>query len=98
MVAVSHDDGIKFEVGIYHGRGPGQAALKAFNWYCRKTKLEACKRRFTIEEIIDEITQGSLRKQFHYVGSRKRLLPPKEIERDKEIYLVHYESTVHKAS
>ena len=94
IVAVSHDDGIKFEEGVYHGRGPGQAALKAFNWYCRKTDLNACKRRFTIEEI----TRGSARRQFHYVGSRAKLTTPKMIERQGKIYPVYYESAVHKAS
>lgn len=96
IVAVSHDDDVSFEDGIYHGRGPGQAALKAFNQYCRKTKLNACKRRFTIEEI----TRGRNRKQFHYVGSRKKLSKPKEILRSGESkpYLVHYETTVHKAA
>ena len=94
IIAVSHDDDIKFENGIYHGRGPGQAALKAFNWYCRKTDLNACKRRFSIEEI----TRGSSRKQYHYVGSRKKLNPPREIVRNGKSYLVHYESAVHKAA
>ncbi len=93
IVAVSHDDGTDFEEGIYHGRGPGQAALKAFNRYCRKSALDGCVRRFTIEEI----TRGSVRKQFHYVGSRKQLIPPKEVEREGNVYLVHYESSVHKA-
>ncbi len=94
IVAVSHDDSINFEDGVYHGRGPGQAALKAFNWYCRKTGLSACKRRFSIEEI----TRGKSHKQFHYVGSRKQLCPPKEIERQGKPYLVHYESSIRKAS
>ena len=94
IIAVSHDDGIEFEDGIYHGRGPGQAATKAFNWYCRKTGLHACRRRFSIEEI----TRGGPRKQFHYVGSRKELQYPKRIERGKEEYFVHYETTVHKAA
>ena len=94
IVAASHDDGINFEDGIYHGRGPGQAAIKAFNWYCRKTGLNACKRRFTIEEI----TRGKPRKQFHYVGTRRKLQPPKMVERQGKVYPVHFESTVHKAS
>ena len=94
IVATSHDDGIEFEKGIYHGRGPGQAAIKAFNWYCRKTGLNTCMRRFTIEEI----TRGKNRKQFHYVGTRRKLDPPKEIERSGKKYLVHYESTVRKAA
>ena len=94
IVAVSHDDGINFEDGIYHGRGPGQAALKAFNWYCRKTGLNACMRRFSVEET----TRGKPRKQFHYVGTRRRLQPPKEVERQGKVYLVQYDSSVHKAS
>nr|QBK87245.1 MAG: hypothetical protein LCMAC201_01470 [Marseillevirus LCMAC201] len=94
IVAVSHDDGISFEDGIYHGRGPGQAALKAFNWYCRKSGLQSCKRRFSIEDI----TRGRSRKQFHYVGTRKQLAVPKIIERDGENYLVQYSSKILKAS
>lgn len=95
IVAVSQDDGIDFEKGTYHGRGPGQAALKAFNWYCRNAKLSACRRRFTLEEI----TRGSDRKQFHYVGSRKKLEVPKKIERLGGVsYSVEYQSTVLKAS
>ena len=94
IVAVNHNDGINFEDGIYHGRGPGQAAAKAFNWYCRKTDLSTCKRRFTIEEI----TRGKDRKQFHYVGSRKQLCPPKEVDRQGTAYLVRYETSIRKAS
>ena len=94
ITAVSHDDGINFENGIYHGRGPGQAALKAFNWYCRKTGLESCIRRFTIEEI----TRGKPHKPFHYVGTRRKLQCPKRVERDGKEYFVQYESTVRKAS
>lgn len=94
IVAVSHDDGIEFEDGVYHGRGPGQAALKAFNWYCRKTGLDVCNRRFTVEEI----TRGSNHKKFHYVGSRKRLQRPKEIVRDGKSYPVYYDATIRKAA
>lgn len=94
IVAVSHDDDVNFEDGVYHGRGPGQAALKAFTQYCRKSALNACVRRFTIEEI----TRGSAHKQFHYVGSRRRLRKPKEIIRDGKKYWVHYEATVRKAA
>ena len=93
IVASSVDDGVDFETGIYHGARTNQAALKAFNQYCRKADLDGCVRRFTIEEI----TRGKARKQFHYVGTRKKLVPPKEIERAGKTYLVHYESNVRKA-
>jgi hypothetical protein len=94
IVATSQDDGIDFEDGVYHGRGPGQAAYKAFNWYCRKTDLNSCIRRFTIEEI----TRGSPHKQFHYVGSRKKLSSPKELVRGDKTYLVHYDTSIRKAA
>lgn len=93
IVAVSQDDNIDFDQGVYHGRGPGQAALKAFNQYCRKAELKRCERRFTLEEM----TRGKPRKQFHYTGTRKRLDPPKEINRGGSVYYVHYDSKVHKA-
>ena len=96
IVASSVDDDIDFEKGIYHGARTNQVALKAFNWYCRKAELDGCKRRITIEEI----TRGKPRKQFHYVGSRKKLCPPKEIERPLDsgkTYKVYYKSTVRKA-
>lgn len=91
LMSVTPNDGIDLE-GIYHGRGPGQAALKAFNWYCRKADLSPCKRKFTLEEI----TRDKPQKRFHYIGERRQLIPPKEIQRDGKSYLVKYESTVHK--
>ncbi len=93
IVASSVGDGVDLESGIYHGARTNQVALKAFNWYCRKADLDGCVRRFTIEEI----TRGKPRKQFHYVGTRKKLIPPKEVERSGKTYLVHYESSVRKA-
>jgi hypothetical protein len=94
IVAVSQNDNVNFENGIYHGSRPGQAALKAFNWYCRKAGINAaCKRRFTIEER----TGGKTHKEFHYVGSRKQLHPPQEIERGGKTYFINYESKVRKA-
>ena len=94
IVATSKNDGLDIQDGVYHGRGPGQAALKAFNWYCRKTGLNTCVRRFTIEEI----TRGSAHKQFHYVGSRKKLSSPKELVRGHKTYLIHYDTTIRKAA
>lgn len=103
IVASSVDDGIDFEKGVYHGARTNQVALKAFNWYCRKAGLDSCKRRITIEEI----TRGKPHKQFHYVGTRKKLVPPsttdtdhihiKEVERSGNTYNVYYESNVRKA-
>lgn len=93
IVAIADDDGINFENGVYYGRGPAQAAAKAFNWYCRKTGLAACTRKFTMEEM----TRGKPRKQFHYVGSRQKLAVPKEIERNGTPYSIHYETTIRKA-
>ena len=61
--------------------------------------MKTCVRRFTIEEI----TRGKNRKEFHYVGSRKKLKTPKEVVRvDKDSgveteYSVHYETVVRKA-
>ncbi len=94
IISVSHDDGVNFEKGIYHGRGPGQAALKAFNWYCRKSGLTTCIRRFSVEEI----TNGTAGKSFPYVGTRRQLEKPKEIERAGKEYIVKYELKVRKAA
>ena len=93
IVSVSKDDGIDFEKGVYHGKLPSQAALKAFNRYCRNGELTHCVRRFTIEEF----TRGKPKKQFHYVGTRKKLTKPIEVERNGVVYKIHYKSTVHKA-
>lgn len=89
---VTIDNNAQVGDGTYHGRGPGQAALKAFNWYCRKTDLKTCNKRFTIEEI----TRGKTRKQFHYVGSRSKLSPPKTVIRRGAEYIVQYKTSVHK--
>lgn len=93
IVAISHDDGIVFDKSVYHGR-PIQAATKAFNWYCRKSGLKNCTRRFTIEEI----TKDSKRKHYHYVGRRKKLSTPKPVERNGVIYPLLYEIKVKKAA
>jgi len=93
IISVSHDDGVNFDKGIYHGSRPGQAALKAFNRYCRNAGLKACKRNFTIEET----TRGSKHKKYHYVGTRHHLEKPKPIPNEEHPeYYIEYESTVHK--
>lgn len=93
IVEVSNDDGVEYKSGVYNGRGPGQAAIKAFNQYCRKADLKNCKRGFTLQEI----TAGSKKKQYHYTGERKKLAKPLEIERNGKTYEIKYESKVHKA-
>jgi len=92
LVAVSQNKGVKIEDGIYHGR-PMQAAKKAFNAYCRKAGLKTCNLRFTIQEI----TRGSNNKTFQYVGERKKLSPPKKIERGGTVYEVKFETKVKRA-
>lgn len=91
IVDVVKNDGIDFSDGVYHGKRPQQAALKAFNKYCNKAKLQNCTRKFTIEEI----TRNSKNKRFSYTGQRKKLDIPKEIERGNGIeYVVKYHTTL----
>lgn len=87
----ANTDGIGHSV--YRGKRPAQAALKAFNWYCRKSGEKTCKTEFTLEEITTADQPG---KKFNYIGERKQLEVPKEIKRDGKSYLVHYSSSVHK--
>jgi len=93
IVKVSNNrKNIDFESGIYHGR-PIQAAKKAFNSFCRKSKVRTCDVVFTIREI----TRGSKNKEYKYHGKRKRLNPPKEINRGGNVITIKYENTVRKA-
>lgn len=87
IVSVSKDDGVDFEKNTFKGvLQPIQAAKKAFNNYCKKSGLIGCVRRFSIEEI----TKGKPRRQFHYVGTRKK----SEIEQNGSI---KYELNIRKA-
>ena len=90
MTSINTNDSLNFEKCIYHGRGPGQAALKAFNWYCRKSGLDSCDREFCIEEI----TKNKKNKQYFYKGNRIKLEKPKEINRGNKIYYVYYETII----
>jgi len=81
---------IDISSNVYNGKRPAQAALKAFNWYCRKTGEKSCNANFIIEEL-------GIRKKFQYIGIRKLLEKPKEIKRNNDVYLVRYETIVHKS-
>jgi len=83
---------VDFTTGVYSGSLPSQAALKAFNTFCRKSGITSCERTFTIEEITDD----KKRKQFTYIGYRVILDPPKEIIRKNTTYTIKYKTTVHK--
>jgi hypothetical protein len=85
-----NDNIVDYEKGVYHGRGPAQAALKAFNWYCRKANLQECNRKITIEEI----TKNSNNKQFTYTASRQKLDIPQELTRNGSVYTIKYKSFV----
>lgn len=94
LVSVPQDSGnVDFEDGVYHGKRPNQAALKAFNWYCRKADLKTCQGRFNLQEI----TPGSNHKVYHYVGIRQKLKSPKLIDRGGSSYYVYHKTSVHRA-
>lgn len=79
--------------GLYHGKRPQQAALKAFNRYCTNVDLQTCRIKFTIEEV----TKNSKRKKYTYIGDRQKLQTPKEIKLDNGFeYTVKYKSIVKK--
>ena len=91
LIAVSDETGISFEKGVYTGKRAAQAALKAFNQYCRSAKIESCKLHFTIEET----TRNSKRKRYMYTGIREERAEPKIIERaNGSRYIVKYASSV----
>lgn len=92
LVGVDGNNNIDLSKGIYKGARPAQAALKAFNWHCRKTGNDTCILHF----VIKEITPGSDRKRFKYKGTRRRLSPPKQVKRENKTYLIHYDSVVHR--
>lgn len=84
------DKGVEYAEGRYTGRGPLQAARKAFGQYCKKSGHDRCVRQFTIEEV----TRGSAKKQYIYSGERKKLSKPKEIQRGNAVYTVKHENAV----
>lgn len=91
IVKVAKNDGVDFHDGVYRGKRPQQAALKAFNKYCNKANLQNCTRKFTIEEI----TRNSKNKRFSYTGCRRKLDTPKEIERSNGVgYSIKYHTTL----
>ena len=94
IVDVADSDTSNNDHGIYHGKRPAQAALKAFTWHCRKTSEKSCTRIFTLEELSENKEET---KKYVYKGVRKHLDSPKEIKRDGKTYFVYYQSFVHKA-
>ena len=92
---VSVDDNVErvpVQEGIYHGRGPGQAALKAFNWFCRKADREECESVFTIREV----TKGGKKKEYTYLGIRTKLDEPKILKRGDQEYPIQYDTKIRK--
>ena len=62
--------------GIFKGRSPGQAARKA----ARKL-FKMSPKRTSIPFTLRETTQGSDKKEYDYIGTKKTLNPPKVIQR-----------------
>ena len=83
------------ETGRYHGESPLQAAKKAFGQYCRHSGKRVCKSTsFTLQET----TQNSKQKSFHYVGKRVKLRDPVERSpRGADPYTIKHENVVRKA-
>ena len=79
--------------GVYTGRGPGQAAYKAFNGFCKRLNLEECERFFTLQET----TPMSHFKKFHYLGTRRRYPEGKTVVKGDTTYNVNYEVIIKKA-
>lgn len=91
LISISGEE--PFTAGVYKGKRPSQAALKAFNRHCRNHDLEDCVRDFAIEEII--ATKEP--KQYHYVGERVRLSEKKEVKLNSGgAYTIQYKNVVHK--
>jgi hypothetical protein len=88
LIQCSPNDGIDLTNCNFHGRGPAQAALKAFNKYCHLAQLDSGTRKITIHE-----TAG---KTFRYIGSRTKLPEPKVITRNGNEFQVCYHNSVHK--
>jgi hypothetical protein len=77
--------------GKYIGRGPFQAARKAFNKYCHHKGLE----NFTGTITIQETTLHSKYKKYTFTGSRKKI-EPKIISSDNFKYTVNYEIKINR--
>ena len=91
LISISEEE--PFTEGVYKGKRPSQAALKAFNRHCRNHNLDECTRKFTIEEIITTKEP----KQYNYVGERI-VLPEKKVVQLKSggTYTIKYKNIVHK--
>ena len=78
--------------GIYTGRAPGQAALKAFNRLCKDNKITG--------ECTDTITlQDTDTGKYHtYEAIRFKLNPPRIVKRGNTEFLVKYDRKVKKIS
>ena len=76
----------------YHGARAAQAALKAFNWYCRQHELGECELEFTIQEI------GNKYKKYNYIGTRHAIPEKIIIRQNGRVYAIKFQSSVHKAS
>lgn len=95
IVDVSTESSADFANGVYHGDTPRIAARKAFSMFCRKVRKGiACRQRFEIQEI----TRGSARKVYAYVGSRRLLDAPYQIMRDGKLVTIKYTTTIRKAA
>jgi len=78
-------------VGRYMADTPMEAARKAFSIFCRgQYKGLACRRRF----LMQEMTRGSDKKVFEYVGSRKLLDHPYQVMRDGKLVTIRYKTKI----
>ncbi len=77
---------ISIKKGKYTGRGPLQAARKAFNKYCVSNNIKDCDSIITLKEI----TPYSSHKKFSYKCSRTLLETPKVITRTKNNEIITF--------
>lgn len=91
LISISEEE--PSQKGVYKGKRPSQAALKAFNRHCRNHELGDCELDFVIEEIVTTKEP----KQYHYVGQRLRLPEKKQVKlQNGGVYTIQYKNVVHK--
>jgi hypothetical protein len=78
----------------YHGRFEAKAPLAAGSKAARQLFRFVDGKKKAIRFVLRETTQGSSGKEFHYVGMRTKLNPPRIIERGGKQITIQFEYSV----
>ena len=100
LIFINNDEIDDDSSGKYIGRGPLQAARKAFNKYCSKNRSKTRSKNRSKNELeectltLQETTSGSAHKEYQYKGTRIKRKEPKIIMLENKKVIIKYDINI----